>query len=62
VTVLASAGGKSPLPGHTLLRNLAGANHEAQVWSADEIRAKARRVARVLGEVVDRRGLVHGAS
>jgi hypothetical protein len=42
ITVLASAGGKSPLPGHTLLRNLAGANHEAQVWSADEIRAKAR--------------------
>jgi hypothetical protein len=42
VAVLASAGPKSPLPGHTLLRNLAGANHEAQVWSADEIRAKAR--------------------
>jgi hypothetical protein len=42
VAVLASAGGRSPLPMGTLVRNLAGANHEALAWTADEIRAKAR--------------------
>jgi len=41
VAVLAAAGPKSPYPPRTLVRNLAGANHEATTWSADEIRALA---------------------
>lgn len=33
-----------PLPVGTFVRNLAGANREALVWTADEIRAKAREI------------------
>lgn len=44
VTILAFAGPKSPLPLHRFVANLAGANHEAQAWTADEIRAKAKEV------------------
>ncbi len=44
VAVLAFAGPKSPLPLHRFVANLAGANHEAQAWTADEIRAKAKEV------------------
>lgn len=42
VAVLAFAGPKAPLPVGTLVHNLAGGNHEAALWSADEIRAKAK--------------------
>ena len=42
VTVLAFAGPQSQLSPHRFTANLAGGNHEAQVWTADEIRAKAR--------------------
>ncbi len=44
VAVLAFAGPESPLPLHRFVANLAGANHEAQAWTADEIRAKAKDV------------------
>lgn len=33
---------KSPLPPYRLVWNLAGGNHEAALWTADEIRAKAK--------------------
>jgi len=42
VAPLAFAGPKAPYPAWTLLHNLAGGNKEALVWSADEIRAKAK--------------------
>jgi len=42
VTVLAFAGPQSQLSPHRFTANLAGGNHEAQVWTADEIRAKAK--------------------
>jgi len=42
VAVLAFAGPQSQLSPHRFTANLAGGNHEAQVWTADEIRAKAR--------------------
>lgn len=42
VAVLASAGPESPLPPYRLVWNLAGGNREAALWSADEIRAKAK--------------------
>lgn len=42
VAVLASAEASSPYPAWTFVRNLAGANHEAALWTADEIRAKAK--------------------
>ena len=41
VAVLASAGPKAPLGYERFVKNLAGGNKEALVWSADEIRAKA---------------------
>jgi len=44
VAVLASAGPKAPLTPTRFLKNLAGGNREALVWSADEIRAKAKEV------------------
>jgi hypothetical protein len=44
VAVLASSGPKSELSPHRFTANLAGGNLEAQVWTADEIRAKARLV------------------
>lgn len=43
VTVLASAG-PSQLSPHRFTANLAGGNHEAQAWTADEIRAKAKAI------------------
>ena len=42
VAVLAFAGPKSPLSPYRLAWNLAGGNREALVWTADEIRAKAK--------------------
>jgi hypothetical protein len=42
VAVLAFAGPDSPLPTYRLVWNLAGGNREALVWTADEIRAKAK--------------------
>lgn len=45
VAILASAENTSPYPVWTFVRNLAGANHEAQLWSADEIRTKAQAIA-----------------
>ena len=42
VAVLAFAGPESPLPPYRLVWNLAGGNREAALWSADEIRAKAK--------------------
>jgi hypothetical protein len=44
VTVLAFAGPQSQLSPHRFTANLAGGNHEAQVWTADEIRAKAKAI------------------
>lgn len=44
VAVLASAGPQSQLGTYRFTANLAGGNHEAQVWTADEIRAKARSI------------------
>jgi len=44
VTVLASAGPKSELGPYRFTANLAGGNKEAQVWTADEIRAKAKAI------------------
>jgi hypothetical protein len=44
VAVLASAGPQSQLGPYRFTANLAGGNHEAQVWTADEIRAKARAI------------------
>jgi hypothetical protein len=42
VAVLAFAGPQSQLSPHRFAANLAGGNHEAQAWTADEIRAKAK--------------------
>lgn len=42
VAVLAASGPSSQLGAHRFTANLAGGNHEAQLWTADEIRAKAR--------------------
>lgn len=45
VAVLASAeAAASPYPPWTFVRNLAGANQEAALWSAEEIRAKAQNI------------------
>lgn len=44
VAVLASAGPKPELSPLRLISNLAGGNREALVWTADEIRAKAKAV------------------
>jgi len=42
VAVLAFTGPDSPLPPYRLVWNLAGGNHEAALYTADEIRAKAK--------------------
>lgn len=42
VAVLASSGAPPQLSPHRFTANLAGGNHEAQVWTADEIRQKAK--------------------
>ena len=44
VAVLATAAETSALSPHRFVANLAGGNHEAQVWTADEIRAKAKEI------------------
>lgn len=44
VAVLASAGPQSQLGTYRFTANLAGGNREAQLWTADEIRAKAREI------------------
>lgn len=44
VAVLASAGPPSPLTPFRFVANLAGGNKEAQEWTADEIREKARAI------------------
>lgn len=44
VAVLAFAGPKSPLPPATFVHNLAGGNHEAAQWNADEIHNIAQQV------------------
>mgnify|MGYP006899625030 CR=1 FL=1 len=41
ITILASAGPRSPLSPYRLVHNLAGGNKEALLWSTDEIRGKA---------------------
>lgn len=42
VAILGRASPSSPLPPYRLVWNLAGGNHEAALWSADEIREKAK--------------------
>lgn len=44
VAVLASAGPPSPLTPSRFIHNLAGGNREALLWSADEIREKAKEI------------------
>jgi len=41
VAVLVSAGPRAPLTPGRLVANLAGGNREAQLWTADEVRARA---------------------
>ena len=45
IAVLAASGAPSTLSPYRFVKNLAGGNHEALAWSADEIRAKAREIA-----------------
>ena len=45
VAVLAASGVSSKLSPYRFVKNLAGGNHEALIWSGDEIRAKAREIA-----------------
>lgn len=42
VAILASSGPEAPLSPYRFVHNLAGGNREALVWTADEIRAKAK--------------------
>jgi hypothetical protein len=44
IAVLANAGPAAPLTPYRFVWNLAGGNHEAGMWSADEIRLKAREI------------------
>ena len=44
VAVLASVGQHSPLTPNRFIHNLAGGNREALLWSADEIREKAKEI------------------
>lgn len=44
VAVLASAGPPSPLTPNRFVHNLAGGNKEALLWSADEIRKRAKEI------------------
>lgn len=50
VSVLASAGPRSPLTPDRFLKNLAGGNKEAGLWTGDEIRVKAAEIAAYYGE------------
>lgn len=45
VAVLAASGPKPALSPYRFVKNLAGGNHEALAWTADEIRAKACEIA-----------------
>ncbi len=45
VAVLASCGPPSPLSPGRFVHNLAGGNKEAMLWSADEIREKAKEIS-----------------
>jgi hypothetical protein len=42
VAILATAGPKPPYAPRTLVRNLAGANHEAATWTVEDIRDRAK--------------------
>lgn len=44
VAVLASSGKPAKMSVYTFVRNLAGANNEAMIWTADEIREKAKEI------------------
>jgi len=44
IAVLASSGPSAPLTPHRFVHNLAGGNNEALLWTADEIRAKAKEI------------------
>lgn len=44
VAVIAASGPEAPLPPGRFVHNLAGGNREALVWTADEIRAKAKEI------------------
>ena len=50
VAVLATAGARSQLSPYRFAHNLAGGNREAQLWSADEIRAKAQEIIEYAGQ------------
>jgi len=50
VAVLASSGKPSPLTPHRFIHNLAGGNREALLWTADEIRAKAKEIKKFSSE------------
>jgi hypothetical protein len=52
VAVLTFAGPQSQLSPYRFTANLAGGNHEAQIWTADEIRAKAKDVVDYDNELV----------
>jgi len=45
VAILAFAGPKATLTPYRFVKNLAGGNHEALAWTAEEIREKAREIA-----------------
>lgn len=45
VAVLASSVPNAAMSPYRFVKNLAGGNHEALAWTADEIRAKAREIA-----------------
>jgi hypothetical protein len=45
VAVLAYSGNQTAVSPYRFVKNLAGGNHEALAWTADEIRAKAQEVA-----------------
>lgn len=52
VAVLASGSEQSQLSPYRFTANLAGGNHEAQVWTADEIRQKSRDIMTYIGNCV----------
>jgi hypothetical protein len=50
VAVLASCGKPSTLTAHRFVANLSGGNNEALVWTADEIRQKAKEILEFTSE------------
>lgn len=50
VAILASSGPRPALSPYRFVKNLAGGNHEALVWTAEEIRGKACEVASQVDE------------